>query len=191
MAHRLAAETWKAHMRTYRLAASLAASLLLSACFVSKTPLFGPGEAEYPVADGARFAIHKLGSDGKRLNEAPRHLTVTRKGPDYLYIIDGEEPVAGLMDDIGGGDYIALVRDAGKPGEAMYGLLRKKGGGWLRFSPECSDFIRAVEKHGEDRTTFNIAPSGNDCAFSSYDDLRKAMAALVRYAAPDMEYVSE
>ena len=178
-------------MRTYRLVAIVAASLLLSACFVSKTPLFSLAEADYPVADGAHFAIHKLGLDGKRLDEAPRHLTVTRKGTDYLYTIDGEEPVTGLMDDIGGGDYIALVRNAGKPGETMYGLLRRKGDGWLRFSPECSDFIRAAGKRGEDRATFNITPSGNNCAFSSYGDLRKAMAALVRYATPDVEYVKE
>lgn len=178
-------------MSGYRFAAIFAASLLLSACFVSKKPLFGPAEADYPVADGARFAVYKLDDNGARTGEAPRHVAVTRKGDDYIYTLDGETPMTGLMDDIGGGDYIALVRDAEKPGEAVYGLLRKKGDGWLRYSPECSDFIRAANKHGQDRASFNIAPSGNDCAFSSYEDLKKAMAAEVEYAAPDTEYVKE
>lgn len=178
-------------MSPRRLAAIVAAFLLLAACFVSKTPLFGPAEADYPIADGARFAVYKLDNNGERTSDAPRHVVVARKGADYVYTLDGEEPVAGLMDDIGGGDYIALVRDAEKPGEAIYGLLRRKGEGWLRYSPECSDFIRAASRHGHSRASFNIAPSGNDCAFSSYDDLKKAMAAEVQYAAPDMEYVKE
>ena len=176
---------------TATIGATIAASLLLAACFVSKPPLFGPAEADYPVANGARFAVYKLDDRGERTKDAPHHLTVARKGSDYVYTLDGEEPVAGLMDDIGGGDYIALIRDAEKPGEAMYGLLRRKGDGWLRYSPECSDFIRAVSKHGLDRASFNITPSGNDCSFTSYADLKKAMAAEVQYAAPDTEYVKE
>ncbi|HMM15175.1 MAG TPA: hypothetical protein PKA57_11155 [Parvibaculum sp.] len=178
-------------MHGCRLAAILAASLLLSACFVSKVPLFGPAEADYPVPDGARFAAFKLDDNGSRASAPPRHLTVTRKGADYLYTFDGEEPVAGLLDDIGGGDYIALIRDSEKPGEAVYGLLRQKGEGWLRFAPECSDFIRVAERHGESAGTFNITRSGNDCAFSSYDDLKRALAAAARYTAPDTEYVRE
>lgn len=178
-------------MRLSRLALAAAALLALSACFVSKTPLFGPSEADYPVPAGARFAVYKLDDNGKRTSAAPRHVTVARDGAEYVYTLDGEEPMKGLMDDIGHGDYIAYIRDPQKAGEVLYGVLRKKGDGWLRFSPECSDFIRLANKHGQDRATFHIAPSGNDCAFSSYDDLKKAMAALVEYTAPDAEYVKE
>jgi len=174
-----------------RLAAALAACLLLTACFISKVPLFGPAEADYPISDGARFAVYKLDSNGKRMEDAPRHVTITRKGADYLYTLDGDDPVAGLMDDIGNGDFIALGRGE-KPNDAvMYGLFRKKGDGWLRYSPNCSDFARAAAQHGQSRETFNITPSGNDCAFTSYADLKRAMAALVEYSAPDNEYVKE
>jgi len=175
-----------------RLALVAAACLMLAGCFVSKTPLFGPAGADYPIADGARFAVYRLDDNGRRwANEAPRHATVTRKGADYLYTLNGNDPVAGLMDDIGNGDYIGLARDPSKPGEVMYGLFRKHGEGWLRYSPNCSDFARAAAKHGQSRETFHITPSGNDCAFSSYDDLKKAMTALTEYAAPDVEYVKE
>lgn len=174
-----------------RLAAALAACLLLAGCFISKTPLFGPAEADYPISDGARFAVYKLDGNGNRLSDAPRHVTITRKGPDYLYTLDGDDPVAGLMDDIGNGDFIALGRGE-KPGDAvMYGLFRKKGEGWLRYSPNCSDFARAAAMHGQSRETFNITQSGNDCAFTSYTDLKRAMAALVQYSAADNEYVKE
>ena len=174
-----------------RLAAALAACLLLAGCFISKTPLFGPAEADYPIASGARFAVYKLDGNGNRLSDAPRHVTITRKGADYLYTLDGDEPVAGLMDDIGNGDFIALGRGE-KPDDAvMYGLFRRKGDGWLRYSPNCSDFARAAAKHGQSRETFNITQSGNDCAFSTYADLKHAMAALVEYSAPDNEYVKE
>ncbi|HUD50368.1 hypothetical protein [Parvibaculum sp.] len=178
-------------MPRHRFAAVVAGCLMLAACFVSKTPLFGPAEADYPVPDGARFTVHKLDDNGERTNDAPRHLTVSRKGADYLYTLDGEEPVAGLMDDVGDGDYIVLGRDMSKPGEVLYSLFRKKGDGWLRYSPNCSDFARAIAAKGMSRETFNIAPSGNDCAFSNYDDLKRAMRELVKVSAPDNEYVKE
>lgn len=191
---RRTAEDWtngRPAMPAYRLALVAAVCLALAGCFISKTPLFGPADADYPIADGARFMAYKLDDGGRRTADAPRHVVVTRKGSDYLYTIDGEDPVAGLLDDIGNGDFIGLARDPTKPGEVMYGLFRKHGEGWLRYSPNCSDFARAAAKHGQSRETFNITPSGNDCAFASYADLKRAMTALVQYAAPDVEYVKE
>jgi hypothetical protein len=169
----------------------LGACALLSACFISKTPPIAPADADYPITDGTRFAVWKLDPGGKRLEGEPGHLTVTRDGADYVYALRDEEPVKGLMDDVGNGFYIALGRDVTKPGHAVYALFHKTGDKWLRYAPNCSDFARMAAAHGKSRADFHIEANGNDCEFSSYADLKAAMALEAEYATPNAEYVAE
>ncbi len=178
-------------MSYMRLLIVVAAAGLLSACFVSKTPLFTPADADYPIADGARFTVWKIDPLGKRIDDAPDHLTVTRDGADYVYTLRDEKPVKGLMDDIGNGFYIALSRDMTKPGETSYALFHNTGTKWLRYAPVCSDFARLAAEHGKSRADFHIEPSGNNCAFKTYADLKAAMMFEARYGTPNAEYVAE
>lgn len=168
----------------------LGASVLLSACFISNTPLIAPADADYPIADGARFAVWKLDPGGNRIYDA-EHVTVTRAGADYVYSLRDETPVHGLMKEIAPGAYIVMGRDLTKPGKATYAGLRKDGDRWLRYAPNCSDFARMAAEHGKSRADFHIEASGNDCAFSTYADLKAAMEMHMRYAPPNGEYVAE
>ncbi|MCE9648390.1 MAG: hypothetical protein K8R18_02090 [Parvibaculum sp.] len=168
----------------------LGACALLSACFISDKPLIAPADADYPIADGARFAVWKLDPGGKRTGDV-EHVTVTREGADYVYSLRDETPVKGLMDDIGNDTYIVLARDVTKPGKATYAAFRKDGSRWLRYAPNCSDFARLAATHRKSRADFHIEASGNDCAFSDYADLKAAMEMEVRYATPNGEYVAE
>jgi hypothetical protein len=174
-----------------RLLAIVAGASLLAGCFISKDDLIAPADADYPIADGAHFAVYKLDAGGKRTGDAPKHITITRKGADYLYVLDHEKPAPGLMDDIGGGNYIAMAHHLDKPHESIYVLFHRTDGNWLRYAPNCSDFARLAAAHGKSRADFHITASGNNCAFSSYEDLKKAMALHIQYAAPDAEYVAE
>ncbi|HEY4343018.1 MAG TPA: hypothetical protein VGN05_01620 [Parvibaculum sp.] len=168
----------------------LGASVLLSACFISDKPLIAPADADYPIADGAHFAVWKLDPGGKRVGEA-EHVTVTRAGADYVYSLRDETPVHGLMNEIAPGTFIVMGRDATKPGKATYAVLRKDGTSWLRYAPNCSDFARLAATHGKSRADFHIAQSGNDCAFPSYADLKAAMEMHLQFATPNGEYVAE
>jgi hypothetical protein len=168
----------------------LGASALLSACFISDKPLIAPADADYPIADGARFAVWKLDPGGKRTGDV-EHVTMTRDGADYVYSLRDETPLHGLMDEIGPNTFIVMGRDATKPGKATYAAFRKDGNRWLRYAPYCSDFARLAATHGKSRADFHIEQSGNDCAFSSYADLKAAMEIHLQYAPPNAEYVAE
>lgn len=168
----------------------LGACALLSACFISDKPLIASAEADYPIADGARFAVWKLDPGGKRTGDV-EHVTVTRAGADYVYSLRDETPVHGLMEGIGADTFIVMARDLTKPGKATYAAFRKDGDRWLRYAPNCSDFARLVATHGKSRADFHIAQSGNDCAFTSFADLKAAMEMHLQYAPPNGEYVAE
>jgi len=168
----------------------LGTSALLSACFISNTPLIAPADADYPIANGARFAVWKLDPGGHRIYDA-EHVTVTRAGADYVYSLRDETPLHGLMKEIAPGAYIVMGRDATKPGKATYAGFRKDGTRWLRYAPNCSDFARLAVEHGKSRADFHIEASGNDCALSTYADLKAAMEMHMRYAPPNGEYVAE
>lgn len=169
----------------------LGASALLSACFISDAPLIAPADADYPIADGTRFAVWKLDDKGERKRETPAHAVVTRDGANYVYTEPGEKPITGLMDDMGGGAYIVLFHDEDHPGQSIYGLLQKSGDNWRSHGITCPDFAKLAKAHGKSLADFHTADDRGNCAFSNHDDLKAAMELEARYAAPNEEYVAE
>ena len=171
--------------------AALAACLFLAGCFVSETPLITPDQADYPVELPAHYLVYKLDENGKRTDRAPREASVTREKADYLYKVGNSPETSGIAEAVGNGDYIVQTHSVTKPGVNIYGLIRKTKTGWLRWSPNCSDFVRTLKKDGKTLQDFNISRKGNDCTFANYDALKRAMKAYIAYAAPDTEYVKE
>ncbi len=169
----------------------LAAAGLLSACFVSKGDLIAPKEADYPIASGTRFAVWQLDANGHRKKEKPGHITVTRDGANYVSTEKSQTPITGLMDDIGGGNYIVLFHDPDHAGQAVYGVLRKSGRNWLSHGITCPDFVKLAAAHGKSLADFHTSDEGGNCAFSRYDDLKAAMAIELQYGKPDTEYAAE
>jgi len=160
--------------------------LALAACFVSAKPLFSEREADYPITDGAIFSVQILNETGEADGEAPQQVTITRDGAYYLYTVKGEdEPLRGLLDDLGDGNYAAVSFDEES---ALYGLYQQRGEKWLRHGMSCSDFEALAAKHGKSGADFGIKSDGNECSFSSYDDLKRALLFQARHGRPDAEY---
>jgi hypothetical protein len=164
---------------------------LLSACFVSHGDLIVAGDADYPIAAGTHFTVWKLDGMGRHTGDKPVHIVVTRSGPNYVYDEKGEKPVTGLMDDVGGGNYIVLFHDQDHPGQSIYGAVHKAGKNWLSHAITCPDFARLAEAHGKSLADFRTADDGGNCAFSNYDDLKSAVLFELAYGKPDKEYVAK
>ncbi len=64
--------------------AAFAALLLLAGCLVSDGDLIAPADADYPIADGTRFAEYPLDETGARAGDDPESVIVTRDGARYL-----------------------------------------------------------------------------------------------------------
>lgn len=160
--------------------------LTLAACFVSEAPLFSEKEADYPIADGARFSVQSINPDGTPKADAPQDVIVTRQGVFYLYSVTGEdESLRGMLDDLGDGNYAAVSLDGDG---AMYGLYQRRGEKWMRHSMNCADFEALAAEHGKDAASFGIESDGNECQFSNYEDLKRALLFEAQYGAPDAEY---
>jgi hypothetical protein len=162
-----------------------ALSLLLASCFVSEKPLIAETDADYPIADGARFSEQILKADGTPENETPQEITITRVGAYYLYTAKGDEPMKGLLDDLGNGDYVGMTQ--GETG-LLYGLYQKRGEKWLRHGLVCSDFEKLVIAQAKTLADFGITKKDSDCAFSNYADLKRALAFEAEHGRPDAEY---
>jgi len=143
-----------------------ALSLLLASCFVSAKPLIREADADYPIADGARFSEQILKADGTYENETPQEITITRAGAYYLYTVKGEEPMKGLL----------------------YALYQKRGDKWLRHGMLCSDFEKLIVAQGKTLGDFGIIKKDSDCSFSAYANLKRALAFEAEHGRPDAEY---
>ena len=162
-----------------------ALSLMLASCFVSATPLFTAKDADYPIANGERFRMQTLKPDGNPENAEPTYVTITRDGADYIYTEKGEEPLKGMLDDLGNGAYAAITQ--GETG-LLYAVFEKVGNNWLRHGLVCSDFEKVILAEGKTLTDFGITKKDSDCSFSNYDDLKRALVFEIAHGYPDVEY---
>jgi hypothetical protein len=167
------------------------AALALGGCFVSVMPLFGPDEADMPLADGAVITAYALDDKGVRTDKPPSHIAATRKKASYVFTPDDDEPFRAMFDDIGDGYMIGVILDMDVTKPPLYGLFHKVGDSWFGYAPVCADFRKLAAEHGKSLDDFRIDPSnnGSDCRFRKYDDLKSALMFLAAYSLPSTEYV--
>ncbi|MEX1153373.1 hypothetical protein, partial [Parvibaculum sp.] len=167
---------------------TLAAALLLSGCFVSTADLIAPADADYPVADGARFTLHRLDETGARSGEKTDEMHVARAGGRYT-MMTGEDGklFAGLMKEIGPDLYAVLAREADtKEAEGgLYVLLERDGNDWKRWNMVCPDFVSLAEEKGVALSEFGVTIENSDCVVEDFAGLKKALMFAHEFGKPD------
>jgi len=178
----------------FRSAAALAALLLLGGCFVSTKDLIPAAEADYPVADDARFTLHELDENGARTKEKPGIAHVSRDGDRYMMVVnDHGKPFAGRMKQIAPGLYAVMARemDADLPEGGLYALLERDGNDWKRWGMICPDFVELAEERGARLTDFGVTVESSDCVVEDFASLTKALLFAHEFGKPDAVYVAE
>lgn len=173
--------------------AVLAALLLLPGCFVSDDDLIAAADADYPVADGARFALHMLDDDGNRAADAPDPVVVSRDGAWYLMTMGADDkPFRGRMDEIAPGLYAVMAREADVAGPGgLYVLLERDGDDWKRWSMICPDFVSLAKAQGVALADFGATVANSDCVVADFASLTKALLFAHEFGRPDAVYVAE
>lgn len=172
--------------------AALFAPLLLAGCLISDGDLVSPKEADYPVADGARFTVHMLNENGERADETPEQAIVTVESGRYV-MRTGEEnkAFAGLMKEIGPDLYAVMVREEDQGQGNLYALMRRDGTTWWRWGMVCPDFVSLVEDEGMALADFGMIVRNSDCVVTDFENLKKALLFAHERQKPDAEYVAE
>lgn len=180
--------------RHFRFAAALAATLLLGGCFVSTGDLIAPADADYPVADGSRFTLHRLDETGARTGETVDEVHVARAGDLYTMTMgeDGK-PFTGRMKEIAPGLYAVMAREAdADPAEGnLYVLLERDGDDWKRWGMVCPDFVALAEERDVALSDFGVTIENSDCAVKDFASLTKALLFAHEFGTPDAVYVAE
>ncbi|MBX3489568.1 hypothetical protein [Parvibaculum sp.] len=180
--------------RHFRFAAALAATLLLGGCFISTGDLIPTADADYPVADDARFTLHRLDETGARTGETVGEVRVARAGDRYT-MTTGEDgkPFTGLMKEIAPGLYAVMAREAdGDPADGnLYALLERDGDNWKRWGMVCPDFIALAERRGARLSDFGVTVENSDCMVKDFDGLTRALLFAHEFGKPDAVYVAE
>ncbi|MEQ9150845.1 MAG: hypothetical protein RLO06_05085, partial [Parvibaculum sp.] len=122
--------------------AAFAALLLLAGCLVSDGDLIAPADADYPIADGTRFAEYPLDETGARAGDDQESVIVTRDGARYL-MQTGEDGklFSGLMKEIGPELYAVMMREDDVAEGNLYALMKREGASWKRWGMVCPDFV--------------------------------------------------
>jgi len=172
--------------------AALFAPLLLAGCLISDGDLVSPKEADYPVADGARFTVHVLNENGERADEAPEQALVTVEKDRYV-MRTGEENKAfvGLMKEIGPDLYAVMIREEDQAEGNLYALMRRDGTTWWRWGMVCPEFVSLVEDEGMALADFGMIVRNSDCVVTDFGNLKKALLFAYERQKPDAEYVAE
>jgi hypothetical protein len=174
-----------------RLAVFLA-PLLLAGCLVSDGDLIAPSDADYPIADGTRFAEYPLDETGARTGDAPETVIVTRDGARYL-MRTGEDGklFSGLMKDIGPELFAVMLREDDTPEGNLYALMKRDGTSWKRWGMVCPDFVAMVDENGKTLADFGIEVRNSDCVAQDFASVTRALLFAHEHQAPDAEYVAE
>ncbi|GMV61920.1 MAG: hypothetical protein AMXMBFR74_10890 [Parvibaculum sp.] len=172
--------------------AALFAPLLLAGCLISDGDLVSPKEADYPVADGARFTVHMLNENGERADKTPEQARVTVKSGRYT-MRTGEENKAftGLMKEIGPDLYAVMIREEDQGQGNLYALMQRDGTTWWRWGMVCPDFVSLVEDEGMTLADFGMIVRNSDCVVTDFGNLKKALLFAHERQKPDAEYVAE
>ncbi|MBX3493802.1 MAG: hypothetical protein KF899_12635 [Parvibaculum sp.] len=180
--------------RHFRFAAALAATLLLGGCFISTGDLIAPADADYPVADDARFTLHELDESGARTDAKPGIVHVSRDGERYTMVVnDHGKPFTGLMKEVAPGLYAVMAREAdGDPADGnLYALLERDGNNWKRWGMVCPDFVSLAGERGARLSDFGVTVENSDCAVKDFASLTKALLFAHELGKPDAVYVAE
>lgn len=174
-----------------RLAVFLA-PLLLAGCLVSDSDLIAPADADYPIADGTRFAEYPLDETGARAGDDPESVIVTRDGARYL-MQTGEDGklFSGLMKEIGPELYAVMMREDDVAEGNLYALMKREGALWKRWGMVCPDFVSLTEANGRTLADFGIEVRNSDCVAKDFSSITKALLFAHEHQAPDAEYVAE
>jgi len=129
--------------------AALAASVLLSGCFVSETPKFPAANAVAAFGDGGRFqGYDRTESDGyKKADEAI--IMVKRRGDGGYDFVDEKDKVTPISFHlIAGGNFVGQALNNAKSGYG-YLVFRIAGNEAFIYAPDCDKQDKAqLEKLG-------------------------------------------
>lgn len=164
-----------------RIALPLALALGLSGCLVSQAPLIAPGEAAFPLPDGARAEHLICGSEGAC--EVQGESTARRSSTGYVLKIEGQDDEGEfLLKPI---SQTAFIAQAKTEEGYLYGLLVFDSRTINQYDVECQDFS------GDELQRYGLSPKeGKDCTVASIDGLASAyLAFLKRSPKPSEAYI--
>lgn len=164
-------------MTLIRTAAIVAAALLLAACYMSRTPLFDPRDAEFPIADGVYTRINEF--DGKR-----EDITFRRRGAWYDVTV-GTQGVRRLMfrsmGDVNGADAYAYMTGSGE--EYFYGVMLLRRNSIEEIVPDCSEDSGPARRAGARET------DDGECVFRETEQILQALEDVAYEGRPDYRIV--
>ncbi len=172
------------------MAALLGAALLLSGCYLSKTPLITPQTADYPIASDSHFAAFaRRGEDWRPM---PYGRTVRRAGGYYFFRDDGsdETSLPFLMKEVSPGRYVVQANDTSdftRVTEYYYLLLDFDGTEAVQYSTTCwprEEWISEGLVARVEQTAVNWR-----CHFDSLEDLTTVLVGTTEYTAPEERFV--
>jgi len=170
--------------------ALLCAALLLSGCYLSKTPLITPETADYPIASDSHFAAFaRRGEDWRPM---PHGRTVRRAGGYYFFRDDESDDTSlpFLMKAVAPGRYVVQANDTSdftRVTEYYYLLLDFDGAEAIQYSTTCwprEEWISEGLVTRIEQTAVNAR-----CHFDSLEDLTTVLVGTMEYAAPEERFV--
>ena len=129
--------------------AALAASFLLSGCFVSETPRFPAGSAVAAFGDGGRFQGYERTEDGRYKKGDEAIIIVKRRGDGGYDLVDQQDKVQPIsFYPIAGGNFVGQAPEIGTSRYA-YVVFRIAGNEAFIYVPDCDKQDKAqLEKLG-------------------------------------------
>lgn len=164
-------------MKLIRTAVLAAAALLLAACYMSKTPLFDPRDAEFPIADGVYTRISEL--DGKR-----EDISFRRRGSWYDVTVGTQAPRRLLfqsMGDVNGADAYAYM--TGGADEYYYGVMLLRRNSIEEIVPDCTEDSGPARRAGARET------DDGECVFRDAGQILQALEDVAYEGRPDYRIV--
>ncbi len=165
-------------------------TLVLSGCYVSKTPLITPQTADYPIPSDSHFdAFARRGEDWRPM-EVGR--TVRRSGGYYFFRDDGsdETSLPFLMKAISPGRYVVQANDTSdftRVSEYYYFLLDFDGAEAIQYSTECwprDEWVAERLVTRVEQTSVNTR-----CHFENLEHLATVLEGTSAYTAPEEKFI--
>lgn len=178
-------------MRIKQFAVLAFASLGLFGCLHSTEPLITAEIADYPIADGQKFA--KTSLEGATDADKPMTVIVRREGDVYVFAtvkaVGEDEPMKGRMKKIAPDTYLAMAMQGDQ--DFLYALYTHKDGSYLQYTATCDVLKEFADRAKRPLSDFGTTRTqGNaDCEFATLDDVGKAFRFMVESGfTPDVVY---